>query len=116
MRTYRKPLTTRDLREATGHIILAEGEVTGHCHVVGAVDSTGVATAEFFEEPNGRRVLLALARCALTHPEHGRIVWDPAAPTQVRQGDVLLTPIGQGAWAVTRQVEYVRGALRQVAD
>ena len=116
-RPYRKPAKTQDLRDAAGRIVLAHGEVTGHHHAVCAADSaTDIADAEFFEEPDGRRVLLALAPCVLTHPEHGLIVLEPAAPTQVRQGDVLLTPIGPGAWVVTRQVEYVRGELRTVAD
>lgn len=108
-KAYKQPATAKDLRE-NGRVILAHGEVTGHCHEV------TLPTAQFFEEPDGRRVLLALEPCELIHPEHGRIALDPARPVQARQGDVLLFPIGQGAWEVRRQREYTPAAIRQVAD
>lgn len=114
MAHYRKPAHTKDLREA-GRIILAHGEATGHHHAIEG-DTKVIPDADYFEEPSGRRVLLARTPCVLRHPEHGAIALDPAKPIQVRQGDVLLTPIGPGAWSVTRQSEYVRGALRQVLD
>lgn len=121
MKTYRKPAQVTDLREA-GRIILAHGEVTGHCHEVleapceGTID-TEIPAAEFFEEPGtGRRVLFATRKCVLRHDEHGFITLDPEAPTQVRQGDVLLNPIGKGAWEVVRQREYAPNAIRNVAD
>ena len=119
---YTRHPNAKDLREA-GRVILAHGEVTGHCHEV--VDaSTGVLdpaeldipAAAFFEEPDGRRVLLAHRPCVLRHEEHGFITLDPAKPTQVRQGDVLLNPIGDGAWEVIRQREYDPAEVRQVAD
>lgn len=119
MKPYCKPAQTTNLREeGSGRIILAHGEATGHHHAVYAADAeTGtLPAAEFFEEPDGRRVLLCLQPCILRHQEHGAIALDPANPVQVRQGDVLLTPIGVGAWQVMRQQEYVRGALRQVTD
>lgn len=116
MRTYRQPKTVKDLREA-GRIILAHGEVTGHAHEVVDAEALGIPAAQFFEEPNGRRVLLVERACVLTHQEHGLIPLDPAKPQQVRQGDVLLTPIGGGAWEVTRQREWDGpDAWRQVAD
>lgn len=89
----------RDLREE-GRIILAHGEVTGHCHEVVAVDSdTGVMPpAAFFEEPDGRRFLIVDRPCALTHQEHGTIA---------------LTP---GCYEVVRQREYSPEAVRNVAD
>ena len=117
LKMYRKPATGKDLREKNGLITLAWGEVTNHHHTIYAdADTDLLPDAEFFEEPNGRRVLLALKPCVLRHQEHGPIALDPANPVQVRQGDVLLAPIGIGAWSVTRQTEYVRGELRQVAD
>lgn len=113
---YARPETTTDLRER-GRLILAHGEVTGHCHEVIAVDvGDAIPPADFFEEPSGRRVLLASRPCALRHDEHGLITLDPAKPTQVRQGDVFLNPIGDGAWEVIRQREYAPDAIRQVAD
>lgn len=118
MRPYRKPKEIKDLREQ-GRIILAWGEVTGHHHqIVAAADLTdpAVPPAEFFEEPDGRRVLLVRQPCLLRHEEHGAIALDPAVPQQVRQGDVLLHPIGAGAWQVIRQVEYTPAEIRTVAD
>jgi sarcosine oxidase gamma subunit len=43
-------------------------------------------------------------------------VLDPAKPEQVRQGDVLLHPIGPGEWRVIRQQEMLGDAWRPVAD
>lgn len=108
----------KDLIE-NGRIVLAWGESTGHCHeVVAATDTAGeMPPAQYFEEPDGRRVLLALGPCVLRHQEHGLIALDPQRPVQVRQGDVLLTPMGDGAWSVTRQREWSGpDAWRQVAD
>lgn len=117
MKRYQKLAQTTDLREEDGRIILAHGEATGHHHQVSVEGETELLpNAEYFAEPDGRRVLLALRTCVLRHPEHGPIVLDPATPEQVRQGDVLLTPIGIGAWEVTRQREYAPAGIRQVAD
>jgi hypothetical protein len=104
----------KDLRD-NGRIILAHGEVTGHCHEIVGTD-VELPDAEFFEEPDGRRVLLALKPCVLRHQEHAPIHLDPDHLIQARQGDVLLTPLGPGAWVVTRQREYSPEAIRQVAD
>ncbi len=112
----------KDLREQ-GRIIVAHGEVTGHCHEVIDASTTpfdlagaDIPAADFFEEPDGRRILLVNRPCVLHHEEHGLIALDPAAPTQVRQGDVLLNPIGPGAWEVRRQREYTPEAIHTVAD
>lgn len=122
MKMSRKTFTiaagARDVREQ-GRVILAHGEVTGHCHEVVAVEPLGIAelpAAQFFEEPDGRRVLLVTRPCQLVHAEHGAIALDPLAPVQVRQGDVFLHPIGTGAWEVRRQREYSPAAIRTVAD
>lgn len=118
MKRYVQPTGTKDLREA-GRIILAHGEVTGHYHEIihaEADPDLDIPPAQFFEEPNGRRVLLAMRPCALRHDEHGLIALDPAKQVQVRQGDVLLNPIGDGAWEVIRQREYTPEAIRQVCD
>lgn len=111
----RHPQAT-DLREQ-GRVILAHGEITGHCHEVLSSDiGESLPPADFFEEPDGRRVLFVTRPCVLHHQEHGAIALDPAAPVQARQGDVLLLPIGAGAWEVRRQREYAPAGIRQVAD
>lgn len=38
------------------------------------------------------------------------------AREQGRQGDVLLVPMGRGAWRVVRQVEWSLDDVRTVAD
>lgn len=129
-----------DKREQ-GRIILAHGEVTGHCHEVVTVEGAtpDLGLAQFFEEPDGTRVLIALDKTrvslGLRHDEHGLIQIDPAEarrgverlkggplapgetiPGQYRQGDVLLHPIGDGIWRVERQRELEPEGWRQVAD
>lgn len=109
----------QDAREH-GRIVLAHGEVTGHCHEVVTAD-TGlpptVEQAQFFEGPDGTRELIVLAPCVLRHQEHGPIALSPDRPVQVRQGDVLLLPTGPGTWQVKRQHEWAGpDAWRQVAD
>lgn len=104
----------------SGRIILAHGEVTGHAHEVVTADTAlppGMDAAQFFDDPvTGQRTLLLIEPAVLRHQEHAPIALDPRHPEQVRQGDVLLTPIGGGAWKVTRQREYTPEAIRNVAD
>ena len=102
-----------------GRIVLAHGEVTGHLHEVVTTDTglpPGMDAAQFFTEPDGTRMLLLLEPAVLRHQEHDPIALDPAKPVQARQGDVLLTPQGKGAWKVTRQVEYTPERVVNVAD
>lgn len=118
MKRYVRPTVINDLSD-NGRIILAHGEVTGHCHeIITSEQATDtIPPAQYFEEPGtGRRVLMATRPCALRHDEHGLIALDPSKPVQVRQGDVLLNPIGAGAWEVIRQREYSPEAIRNVAD
>lgn len=115
-----KHQNAKDLREG-GRIILAHGEVTGHVHeITCSLGECGIGnlipSAEYFEEPDGRRVLLVLSPCVLKHEEHGHIALDPEYPIQVRQGDVMLKPLGAGAWEVIRQREYSPEAVRAVED
>lgn len=109
----------KDLREH-GQIILAHGEVTGHRHEIVTADDVPpvLEGAQFFEEPDGRRVLLVVGETPvyLRHEEHGRLRLDPTRPEQLRQGDVLLNPIGPGAWEVIRQREEDENGWRSVAD
>jgi len=113
-------MTDRQNAREHGHIILAHGEVTGHCHEVLLAETglpPGMEAAQFFDGPDGTRELLVLEPCVLVHEEHGRIALDPATPAQVRQGDVLLTPTGPGSWRVIRQREWTGPeGWRAVAD
>ena len=54
---------------ATGRVVIALGEVTGHAHVIEG------AVAEF--EIGGRRVLWVEAPTILTHQEHAHIAVSP---------------------------------------
>ena len=139
MNYYAKPTTVKDLR-ASGRVILAHGEATGHAHEIVAVDAEPgeIPAAEFFEEPSGRRVLMVLRRCELTHQDHsvecrtflapsgraekvstktGLVIETHEYPqTQVRQGDVILLPLAPGVWQAGRQREYAPEAIRNVSD
>lgn len=136
MKRYRKPAQTKDLKEHD-RAILAHGEMTGHHHeVVDAATTLDLAevdipACDFFEEPDGRRVLLAHRDNWLQHQEHGRIRVVPSEARrgaqgerdvngrligQYRQGDVLMEPIGDGVWEVIRQNEHQPEAIRNVAD
>lgn len=118
-RVIRRSAQARDLREH-GRVILAHGEVTGHHHEVLAADAPAdtpaLPPAEYFEEPDGRRILLVLQPCVVRHPEHAPIALDPETPRQVRQGDVFLLPLGRGAWQVIRQRQYFPAGIVNVAD
>ena len=95
----------KDLKQ-DGRVIVALGEVTGHQHEVLAADAVSLPDAQYFEEPDGTRMLLILAPCLLTHQEHAPIALSPDRQEQVRQGDVLLQPCGPGAWRVIQQQEW----------
>jgi hypothetical protein len=112
-------MTKQNAREQ-GRIILAHGEVTGHCHEVVTTDTglpPGMDEAQFFTDPaTNDRVLVLVGPAVLRHDEHDPIALDPSHPAQFRQGDVFGHPIGGGAWRITRQREYAPDAIRNVAD
>jgi hypothetical protein len=102
-----------------GRIVLAWGEVTHHCHEVLTLDGVAptMEAAQFFEEPDGTRVLLVLEPCVLRHDEHGPIALTPDDARQWAQGDVLLHPMGPWTWRVIQQREWAGPeAWRAVAD
>ena len=108
----------QDIRDG-GRIILAYGEVTGHCHEVVSVATLAPPTmseAQFFEV-EGVRELVIVAPCILRHDEHAPVALAPDQQVQVRQGDVLLQPTGPGVWRVIQQQEWAGPeAWRAVAD
>jgi len=54
-------------------VVLAEGEATGHAHVVAD------PAAKLIESVNGNRYLLAARPAEVVHEEHGTIALDPGA-------------------------------------
>lgn len=118
------------LREQ-GRIILAHGEVTGHAHEVRTATEAGMVPteqeAQFFEL-DGRRELVVLAPCVLRHQEHSAMGLYPDGsatcrgvtvpyPALLRQGDVLLRPLGPGVWQHIQQIEQpVPGEWVRVSD
>ena len=115
---YQRSAASKDAR-TQGRIILAEGEATGHCHEVLTPDAEappGMASAQFFEEPDGRRVLLVLEPCVLRHQEHGPLMLTPIDTQDYAQGDVYLQSLSPGCWHVRRQSEQVPDGWRYVAD
>lgn len=79
-----------------GRIVLAEGEATGHLHMIEAPEATFLA--EDLAEIEGR-FLAVEAEVALTHPEHDTVTLAP------------------GNYEVRRQREYTQaGGIDLVAD
>lgn len=125
--------TRRDLRK-DGRIILAWGEVTGHCHQVVTADTglpPGLEAAQFFSvdstDPHVIGELVVLAPCVLRHgtidgvsPDHDPIALDPQREWRsaevIRQGDIALVPKARGVWEVRRQADITPEAWRMVAD
>mgnify|MGYP001583607222 CR=1 FL=1 len=116
MKAFRKHRGAKDLREQ-GRIILAHGEVTGHAHeVLADTDTDVLPAAEYFEEPDGRRVLLVIRPCILRHQEHALVQLAPADTQDYAQGDVYLRALAPGCWHVIQQAEELPEGWRSVAD
>jgi hypothetical protein len=84
----------RQDRDARGRLVLANGEVSGHAHVVSS------PTAELLADPEevDRRFLVLAAEALLTHEEHASI------------------QLPAGTYQVVRQREYSPIAHRDVLD
>lgn len=101
-RTDTRPTSSTPVTDR-GRVILAYGEVTGHCHQAIATvpvtdDPDPVAPCELFEEPDGTRLLVVRRPSSLVHDEH-----DPLA-------------LEIGTYQVIRQCEWTLDDVRQVAD
>jgi hypothetical protein len=83
-------------RDATGRLVLALGEATGHAHAVATPDADLLADPDEVD----RRFLRIVTEALLTHEEHAPI------------------PLPAGLYRVVRQRQYVPGAERHpdVAD
>ena len=98
------PTDARPSAQATqttdhGRVVVAYGEVTGHCHeVVGVDNEDPIPAMELFLEPDGSRLLVIHRPSELRHEEHARIALAP------------------GRFEVRRQREYAPDMIRQVAD
>jgi hypothetical protein len=75
------------------HLVLAEGELTGHSHRIAERD-----TAELYQTLQGMYLVVKAERATLVHQEHGPI----ALPT--------------GTYRVWRQREYSPQDIRVVRD
>jgi hypothetical protein len=89
-------ISTEEPREK-GRVILAHGEITGHCH---AITEPGVRKSPFRREDGIEcsEIEVKAALAELRHEEHGTV------------------KIPQGDHRVTRQREYHPTELRNVAD
>lgn len=91
---FRRVRKTKLSRGNIGRHVLAEGEHTGHAHVIDADDQ-----AELIRE--GERMLLRLTKPAtVRHEEHNPVLLEP------------------GVWEVgrVREVDHLNGLVRQVTD
>jgi hypothetical protein len=88
------PKNTTPAQLDEGRVILAYGEVTGHCHEV-------LGDCEFLVtdlDEMADRFLRVEQECQVVHDEHSTILLPP------------------GNYVVRRQVEYMPEAIRNVAD
>lgn len=81
----------RDVKPVRGPVILAYGEVTGHCHEI-------MSGAQLFQTAGGQRFVMVTDAAQLTHQEHAAL------------------DIEAGVYQVLRQREYFPEEIRQVAD
>lgn len=77
----------------TQHLVLAEGELTGHSHRIAEKDR-----AELYHSPDGMRLVVKAAHATLVHQEHGPI------------------ELPRGIYRVWRQREYSPREIRIVRD
>lgn len=90
------PKGLKEIPRENGRIVLAEGETTGHLHMIEAPEA--LFLAEDLESIENRFLEIE-AEVALDHPEHDTIVLEP------------------GAYKVIRQREYTQaGGISVVAD
>ncbi len=82
----------KDVARENGLVVLAHGEVTGHCHSIAS------ASACLLESEDGTRYLHAEKPVSLDHQEHATIDLD------------------EGWYEVRRQREYTPEAVRNVMD
>lgn len=89
------PTETKKVKRENGQLVLAHGEVTGHCHAI-VEESAQLVTAEQAAELY--LLVHGTEPVALTHQEHATILIPP------------------GKYEVLRQLEYAPEQIRQVAD
>jgi hypothetical protein len=91
----RVPKGLKPVPRENGRIVLAHGEVTGHCH---AIDSENALFLGADLEEMEDRFLRVEQECEVVHDEHDTITLPP------------------GDYAIRRQREYAPEAIRRVAD
>lgn len=87
-----------DSTHPKGAVILAHGEVTGHCHEIDAPEAVEHWGDEVNNSQLSTRIMVLTGPVSLTHQEHSRI------------------PLSPGTKRVIRQREYSPAAIRNVAD
>ena len=76
------PANLTEVPREDGNIVLAEGEATGHLHMIEAPEATFLASD--LDEIEGRFLEIE-AEVALTHPEHDTVNLAPGAYQVIRQ-------------------------------
>lgn len=89
------PKAAKPVERENGRIVLAHGEVTGHCHAIDSEHALFLA-ADLNEMAD--RFLKVSEECEVVHDEHDPITLPP------------------GDYVVRRQREYQPEAVRNVAD
>lgn len=97
------PEGTKPLARENGRVVLAHGEVTGHCHAIvePEVELVGLGDQQLVSAEQAAELYLLVNGAddvALVHEEHSTISVPP------------------GQYEVRRQREYAPDEIRQVAD
>lgn len=98
------PADLKPVPRENGRVVLAHGEVTGHCH---AIDDPAVLFLESDLGEMADRFLIVDQECTVSHDEHHPI-------TLASRSE--LAAAGFEGLAVRRQKEYSPEQIRQVAD
>lgn len=87
------PQGAKEVKRDGGRVVLAYGEVTGHCHAIADVDA-------MFYEKDGKFFLKNSKPVTLSHEEHNAFVIEP------------------GIWEVgqVREKDWLSGMVRKVID
>lgn len=96
-RIDRIPANLKTVPRENGRVVLAHGEVTGHCHAIDAPEETVLFLAADLADLN-ERFLRITDEVQIVHEEHDTVTLPP------------------GDYKVSRQAEYAPEEIRTVAD
>jgi hypothetical protein len=107
------PKDVKQVSPDAGRTVLAYGEVTGHAHACNSTE------ARLFQNETQTFLVVDKESAVLAHNEHSNIPFAPKAFAEAFGRELTKdeqNSLGTGVFEVRRQIEYVAGELRTVAD